>query len=132
MKKNHPFHPLVLQRLLTQQEGSVALSVMTVAEVARGLENINAQVSNEVLHKAFESIISSLVVLEFNEESAWAYGKVRTELLKAGKDIGVMDSLIAAHALSQDLILVTNNIKHFSNISGLKLENWCPAFKDDL
>jgi tRNA(fMet)-specific endonuclease VapC len=130
MKKNHPFHSVVLQRLLTQQEGSVALSVMTVAEVARGLKNIKAQVSNEVLHKAFESIISSLVVLEFDEGSAWAYGKVRTESLKAGKDIGVMDSLIAAHALSQDLILVTNNIKHFSNVSGLKLENWCPASND--
>lgn len=73
-----------------------------------------------------ESIFSSLVVLEFNEESAWAYGKVQTEVLKAGKDIGVIDALIAAHALSQNLILVTNNTKHFSNVSGLKIENWCP------
>lgn len=130
MKKSHPFHQAVLQQLLTQPEGSVALSVMTVAEVARGLENIKTQISNEVLHKAFENIISSLVVLEFNEESAWIYGKVRTEVLKAGKDIGVMDSLIAAHALSQNLILVTNNTKHFSNVSGLKMENWCPASHD--
>ena len=58
MKKNHPFHQTILQRLLTQPEGSVALSVMTVAEIARGLENIKTQGSNEILHKAFESIIS--------------------------------------------------------------------------
>jgi len=45
--------------------------------------------------------------------------------MQAGKDTGVMDALIAAHALSQNLILVTNNTKHFGNITGLKLENWC-------
>ena len=127
MKKNHPHHPAVLQRLLIQPEGGVALSVITLAEIARGLENIKTHLANDILSKAIASILSSLVVLEFNEEAAWAYGKVRTEVMQAGKDIGVMDSLIAAHALSQDLILVTNNTKHFYNISGLKLENWCPV-----
>ncbi len=125
MKKNHAFHPLVLQQLLSQPEGGVAISVMSLAEVARGLEKIKTQVANSRLQQAIENIISSLVVLEFNEEAAWAYGKVRTEVMQAGKDIGVMDALIAAHALSQDLILVTNNTKHFAQVSGLKLENWC-------
>jgi tRNA(fMet)-specific endonuclease VapC len=127
MKKNHPFHQIVLQRLLSQPEGGISFSAISLAEIARGLENIKTQIASGVLQKAVESIIASLVVLEFNEEAAWAYGKVRTEVLKAGKDIGVMDALIAAHALSQGLILVTNNTRHFSNVSGLKLENWCPT-----
>lgn len=127
MKKNHNFHLAVLQRLLLQPEGGVAISVMSQAEIARGLEKIKTQVANPILQQAVESIISSLVVLEFNEEAAWAYGRVRTEVMQVGKDIGVMDSLIAAHALSQNLILVTNNTKHFSNVSGLKVENWCLA-----
>ena len=125
MKKNHTFHSSVLQRLLYQPEGEVGISVMSLAEVARGLEKIKGQVANSRLQEAVENIISSLVVLEFNEEAAWAYGKVRTEVMQAGKDIGVMDALIAAHGLSQNLILVTNNTKHFAQVSGLQLENWC-------
>ncbi len=127
MKKNHPFHSAVLQRLLTQPEGGVALSAISLAEIARGLENIKTHVANDILRKAIESMLSSLVILEFDEEAAWIYGKVRTEVLKTGKDIGVMDALIAAHAVSQNLVLVTNNTKHFVNVSQLKLENWCPV-----
>lgn len=150
MKKKHLFHERVLKKLLAQPEGGVALSVISLAEIARGLEKLRlAQTEagmqvmslskmiqeldnlektknfNDTLYKAIESILSSLVVLEFTEEAAWAYGKVRTEVMQAGKDIGVMDALIAAHALSQQLVLVTNNTKHFSQVSGLRCENWC-------
>jgi len=52
------------------------------------------------------------------------YGKIRSELEKKGKVIGGMDMLIVAHALSLDVTLITNNLKEFSRVSGLKLDNW--------
>ncbi len=55
---------------------------------------------------------------------ASAYGDVRAQLEKQGTPIGSLDTLIAAHALSLDLTLVTNNIREFERVSGLKVENW--------
>lgn len=127
VKRKHAFHASVLQRLLKEPEGSVAISVISLAEVSRGLENLkitNKDQQEKLIH-AIEQIFSSLVILELDEEAGWIYGKVRTELMSQGKDIGVMDTLIAAHALSQSLTLVTNNTKHFSYVSGLAIENWC-------
>lgn len=70
-------------------------------------------------------ILSKIVaILPFDEEAAEIYGDVRSELEKEGKPIGANDMLIAAHALSLDLILVTNNEKEFSRVRGLKSENW--------
>lgn len=124
MKKNHPSHKTLMQKLLEKDEGSVALSVITVSEISEGIENINDESRKKTLLTAMEYILSSLIVLEFNDESAWLYGKFRNTLRKSGQDIGAMDTLIAAHAASQDLTLVTNNSKHFERISGLNLERW--------
>jgi tRNA(fMet)-specific endonuclease VapC len=124
MKKNHPQHKRLMQRLLKEEEGSIAISVMTVAEISEGIENISDENRKHNIFNAFEYILSSLVILEMNDESAWIYGKIRNNLRKTGQDIGVMDSLIAAHALSQNLTLVTNNSKHFQRIPELKLEHW--------
>ncbi len=127
MKKSHVFHQSIVQRLLKEPEGSIAISVISLAEIARGLENLNNKNvphQKKLLH-AIEQILMSLVVLEFDEEAAWIYGKIRTELIQKGNDIGVMDTLIASHALSQSLTLVTNNTKHFTQITKLPIENWC-------
>ena len=126
VKKTDTFHKNIFQRLLKEPEGSIAISVISVAEVSRGLENLKNKNTpkQEKLINAIEHMLTAFVVLEFDEEAAWLYGKVRTELLLQGKDIGVMDTLIAAHALSQSLTLVTNNTKHFCYIQNLPLENW--------
>jgi tRNA(fMet)-specific endonuclease VapC len=55
---------------------------------------------------------------------SWRYGSIRNQLYRDGQDIGIMDTLIAAHAVSQNLILITNNAKHFQRVPKLKLENW--------
>lgn len=124
MKKNHPQHRHLMQRILKEKEGTIAISVMTVAEISEGIENIPDENRKHNLLTALEYILSSLVILEMNDESAWLYGKIRKNLRKKGQDIGVMDSLIAAHALSQNLILVTNNSKHFQRVPELKLDQW--------
>ena len=62
--------------------------------------------------------------MKFDEKASNIYGGVRAELERKGLVIGAMDMLIAAHAISLDLILVTNNVKEFSRIPNLRLENW--------
>jgi tRNA(fMet)-specific endonuclease VapC len=74
-----------------------------------------------------EALFQFLLPLElvgFDSKASTVYGKVRSELEKAGKVIGAMDMLIASHALSIDATLVTNNEKEFRRIEGLKLANW--------
>ena len=66
-------------------------------------------------------------VQPWNVEAARQYGKIRTSLEKRGKPIGNMDLLIAAHALSQQCILVSNNLREFSRVRGLKCESWVQA-----
>ena len=65
-----------------------------------------------------------LEVLSYSESDADMYGKIRTSLKKRGKLIGPNDTLIAAHAISMNCILVTNNSNEFRNVNGLNLENW--------
>lgn len=124
MKKNHPQHSRLINILLQQEEGSVAVSVMTISEIAQGLDKIEDESRKKILQEAFDLIFSSIIVLEFNDEAAWMYGSIRNQLCRDGQDIDVMGTLIAAHAISQNLILITNNSKHFQRISKLNIENW--------
>lgn len=124
MKKNHVSHKNVIQRLLKEEEGSIAISVISVSEISCGLEKLKDENKKNILQNALEYFFSSIQVLEFNDEAAWLYGKIRTQLCTLGQDIGVMDCLIAAHALSQQLTLVSNNFNHFQRIPQLKIENW--------
>ncbi|MGH9578452.1 MAG: type II toxin-antitoxin system VapC family toxin, partial [Terriglobales bacterium] len=64
------------------------------------------------------------VILPFDEKASRETGKVRAELEKRGQRIGVMDTMIAAHARSLPVAVVTNNTAHFSKVRGLKVENW--------
>ena len=63
-------------------------------------------------------------ILPFDEKSVWAYGELRSHLEKGGEPIGPLDTLIAAHALSMDALLITNNIKAFAKVPKLRLGNW--------
>ena len=78
--------------------------------------------------KRLESIIDALVelvpVVEFNEQAASRAATIRAMLDQSGRTIGVMDALIAANAMSEGCVLVTNNTNHFSRIASLQIENW--------
>ena len=63
-------------------------------------------------------------ILPFDEKSVWAYGELHSYLEKRGDPIGTLDTLIAAHALSVDALLITNNIKAFAKVPKLRLGNW--------
>lgn len=71
-----------------------------------------------------EDFVSRLEVLDYTVKAAAHYGEIRVNLEKQGNSIGVNDLHIAGHARSEGLILVTNNLKEFERVAGLRLENW--------
>lgn len=76
------------------------------------------------LKLAVEMILARLTVLGWDHPADLAYAEIRSSLEKRGERIGQMDMLIAAHAMALDAVLVSDNVKEFSRIPGLKLENW--------
>jgi tRNA(fMet)-specific endonuclease VapC len=71
--------------------------------------------------------LAPLTILPFDQQASWFYGDLRADLQKRGTPIGSLDTLIAAHALSQQSTLVTNNTREFALVPGLRLENWYPT-----
>lgn len=117
--KNNP--PAVQQRFSKERSGDVAISSITVAELYYGAEK-SSQVDKNII--SIQKFLQPLIALHFSEEDAVAYGRVRADLERQGAPIGAMDLLIAAQALSHELILVTNNVREFQRIASLRIENW--------
>lgn len=110
----------VLKRIVDAGEGAVCISSITAAELAFG-----AVQSTRVGTRAnLEVFLSTLPELPWGGDAVWYYAQARLALEKAGQRIGERDLFIAAHALAQNLTLVTNNTREFERIEGLKLENW--------
>jgi len=113
--------PTVIERFLSHPVGAIGVSSLTVAELAFGV-NKSRQVTKNRL--ALEQFLAPLEVAVFDHDAALSYGRVRARLETIGSPIGSMDLLIAAHALSLGVRLVTNNLREFRRVPGLKLENW--------
>ena len=111
----------VLKYFMRLQPGELFMSVISFAELMNGAKK-SRQVEDNVA-RLYE-LAELLEIKAFDQKAAIAYGDIRSVLEKKGKIIGSNDLLIAAHALSLDSILVTNNEKEFSRIDGLKIENW--------
>jgi tRNA(fMet)-specific endonuclease VapC len=108
--------------LLTRLEvGDVGISVITVAELSYGAEK--SQRPEENL-RALEQFLLPFVVVDFGSAAASAYRRVRAHLERRGTPIGSMDVLIAAHALSLEATIVTNNGREFQRVPGLSVEDW--------
>lgn len=101
--------------------GDVAISSITVAELFYGAEK-SSQLDRNIVY--IQKFLQPLVTLNFSEQDAAAYGKIRVQLERRGEPIGAMDLLIASQALSHDLTLVTNNVREFQRIDSLHIENW--------
>ncbi len=101
--------------------GDIGISTITVAELQYGVHKSARPTKNK---EALEQFLLPLEIVEFDRAAANIYGEIRANLEKAGTPIGAMDMLIAAAAIANDLILVSNNIKEFTRIPELKLENW--------
>ncbi len=100
---------------------SAAISVITRAELRFGQAGM---VAADKRKRAIDLVLTQLTVLPWTSASADIYGPLKDTLKRQGRPIGDMDTLIAAHALAEDLILVTHNTRHFEKIPRLKLEDW--------
>ena len=101
--------------------GEIAISSVTVAEMMYGVAKSQHKEKNK---SALESFLAPLEIVDFDFKAAQHYGTVRADLEKMGTPIGAYDLMIAAHALSLDLVLVTNNEREFQRIPDLIIENW--------
>lgn len=114
-------NPAVLQRLASLDTAEVCISVITKSELLYGVEISPRRAQDEA---ASELFLRHAQVMDFPEAAASHYAKIRGRLKVQGQVIGADDLLIAAHALCLELTLVTNNMREFSRVAGLKLENW--------
>ncbi|MDO8678106.1 MAG: type II toxin-antitoxin system VapC family toxin [Acidobacteriota bacterium] len=110
----------VSARVLEHRPSQLCVSSITLAELRFGAD---AKGSRR-LHGLIDTFVATVAVLPFDEAAADRFGPVATALAKRGEPIGTFDTLIAAHALSLGLTLVTNNIKHFRRVVGLETANW--------
>jgi tRNA(fMet)-specific endonuclease VapC len=117
--KQHPKQ--VIEHLKTLLVGDVAISAITLAELEYGAAKSSRPEQNR---EALIAFTAPLEVLPFDDDASLHYGEIRADLERAGMVIGAMDMLIAAHARSRSLKLVTNNSREFQRIHGLDIENW--------
>jgi tRNA(fMet)-specific endonuclease VapC len=117
--KRHP--PEVLRQFEHLQVGDVAMSLITYGELQFGAEK--SRISDQV-HEKLERLSELVPVLPLTKKAANHYGRIRAKLEQAGTPIGANDLWIAAHARAEGLILVSNNIREFKRVPGLKLKNW--------
>jgi len=98
------------------------ISSITHAELQYGVEKSKNKITNQA---ALDEFLLPLTILPFQgKRLVTCYGEIRVSLESKGQTIGPLDMLIAAHALSLDLTIISNNIKEFSRIPTLKSENW--------
>lgn len=114
-------HDSVLKRLQTVPIGDVSISAITKSELLYGVE-VSPRKRQDSM--ALDAYLKHVDVLDYPEEAALHYGQIRATLKSAGNLIGANDLLIAAHARSLGLTLVTNNTREFGRVQGLNLENW--------
>ena len=110
----------VLQRLIDAGRESLAISSVTVAELAFGVAKSTRADSRAKL----ENFLSKFPILDWDEDAAWVYANVRKTLEAKGQRIGERDLLLASQAVALGATMVTNNTREFERIEGLKLENW--------
>lgn len=117
--RNHP--PQVIDRLKSCGIGDVAVSSITLAELEYGVAKSSRPEQNR---EALLAFAAPLEILPFDDQAAVHYGDIRADLERSGQSIGAMDMLIAAHARSISLTLVTNNTREFARVPRLRVENW--------
>ena len=114
----------LLKRLAERPTRDFALSSITVAELQYGVWK-SPQTTQE--RAALDEFLGPLAILEFDFAATEAYGRIRAHLESMGTPIGALDMLIAAHAVSRDVTLLTRNLKEFNRVPGLKAEDWTKA-----
>ena len=111
----------LIKQLTSYKPGDIGISTITIAELIHGAQK-SSQVEQNMA--ALDQFLLPLEIADFDQSAAFVYGHIRNYLESKGTLIGSMDMLIAAHALSLDVALVTNNTREFKRIPNLKIEDW--------
>ena len=112
--------PAVQERFLAHEADGVGISAITASELYWGVHKSGSARNLAALEK----FLSPLTVLDYGLAAAQRYGELRAHLDRQGTPIGPLDQQIAAHALALDVTLVTNNLREFERVPGLRLANW--------
>jgi tRNA(fMet)-specific endonuclease VapC len=112
---------VLLERIQAVPLQQQAMSVVTYAELLYGVQVSAKRKTNQ---EAVDALVRHLAILDWTQDAARAYATIRAAMKKKGAMIGANDLLIAAHAVSVEAVVVTNNTKDFSRVAGLKIENW--------
>lgn len=116
--KNRPINALAN---FNRHAGQMCISAITLAELLHGSEK-SAKPEHNL--RQVEDFVSRLETLDYGSKAAAHYGDIRADLERKGTPIGVNDLHIAGHARSEGLTLVTNNLREFERVEGLRLDNW--------
>lgn len=116
-----PQHQAVVDRYDAADARLTCISSVTLAELRFGVEQ---SLIRNVTQAKLDRVVAALTVVPFEARAAHAYGVLRAQLQSTGKPIGPLDMLIAGHAISLGAMLVTNNVREFSRVPGLRIENW--------
>ena len=111
----------VLQKFQRLEPSDFCISSITLAEIEYGISKSSRPDRDRF---AFDMFISGIDILSFDDAAASEYGPIRAGLERKGTPIGPNDMLIAAHAKSLGFTIVTNNVREFERVEGLKVENW--------
>ncbi len=113
--------PKQVRKVFKQHENQMCISAVTKGELVYGAERLSQPERNLA---DIEGLIARLEVAPFEDHASEHFGQLRAELYRIGKPIGPYDMMVAGHARSMGLILVTNNMKVFERVPGLRVENW--------
>jgi tRNA(fMet)-specific endonuclease VapC len=116
--------PIEVMGVFNENAGRMAISAITLSELFHGAEKSAKVAQNLAVVEEFASL---LAVLPYSAKAAQHYGAIRAALERTGRPVGVNDLHIAAHARSEGLTLVTNNLADFERVPGLLTENWVHA-----
>jgi len=113
--------PEIIERFKSHKISAVAVSIISYFELEYGVQNSTNVRQNKT---ALNQFVNSIHLIGMDQKAADSSALIRADLKKKGTSIGPYDTLIAGIALSQNLILVSNNLREFERVEGLKIENW--------
>lgn len=113
--------PRLIRKLLSTEPDQICISAITYAELMHGVKKSDYPDKNEA---ALNTWLSEMKIIDFDSFAALEYGKIRSELERKGTPIGPLDTLLAAHALSEGCVFVTHNVREFKRIPELIVEDW--------
>lgn len=123
----NPFGPLTA-RVASFEDGLISTSAIVASEMRYGAR----KKGSAKLIQRVEDVLNRIEILPYDDSASHHFSEIRVDLERLGRPIGWGDYFIAAHARSRDLTLVTDNIREFSRVEGLKLENWIEREADSV